>query len=463
MKKALYIMITTALFTACSQDDTFFQENERVKMEEPSVIDGSIVSKTGAVKAARTFMRKVKSTDVDTRYEDSFDVDTVFTMYDVDDRTPLIYIINWEGNEGYTIMSSSEKTTPVLAFSEEGSFDIMDMKGAEIYIDMYKNLVRDSKDDSLEVAERTEHLLEWTALKSGILMETRYSSSNPVIQAEIDRKESLGYTCIGTISSLQQYLTTSEYTTLYNNLHQVANTNYDFDEYALAFVGLQWTPNHHLMNTTWHQGSPFNVGTSNGYAGCVPIAVAQIVNYHKYPNIYNWSGIYPLSENNSDFVYFMTDIRQRCNAVEEEEGTSASLYDAYNAMVGLGYSVTLGGAPSFESMRNQIMLGQPVLMGGYPYNSIESLGHAWVCEGYHPSAQYVASVSFPFYGPKFYKESEFFIEYNSTVSYTSSHFFYMNFGDTSGVNGWFTYNCQNPSTGQNFFQYYQYTIFISKP
>lgn len=47
-----------------------------------------------------------------------------------------------------------------------------------------------------------------------------------------------------------------------------------------------------LINTKWHQGYPFNVEAPNGYAGCIPVAVAQMAYYYKNPAKYNWNQIY---------------------------------------------------------------------------------------------------------------------------------------------------------------------------
>lgn len=45
-----------------------------------------------------------------------------------------------------------------------------------------------------------------------------------------------------------------------------------------------------MLTTKWHQQSPFSDRTPGNYpAGCVAIAVAQIMAYHEYPRDYcNW-------------------------------------------------------------------------------------------------------------------------------------------------------------------------------
>lgn len=78
------------------------------------------------------------------------------------------------------------------------------------------------------------------------------------------------------------------------------------------------------MQTNWHQGYPFNVDAPNKLAGCVPIAVAQITYYHKYPSKYNWSqiGVNPVL--NDAFSYFIKDIRNLCEVKYEANGTGSN-------------------------------------------------------------------------------------------------------------------------------------------
>jgi len=67
-----------------------------------------------------------------------------------------------------------------------------------------------------------------------------------------------------------------------------------------------------LLSTTWHQGCVFNsllkaeseIGCTNlpcdrVYAGCVPIAMAQVMKYYKYPSTYNW-GLMPNASGSSE-------------------------------------------------------------------------------------------------------------------------------------------------------------------
>ena len=48
----------------------------------------------------------------------------------------------------------------------------------------------------------------------------------------------------------------------------------------------------HLLTTTWNQNYPYAVGTPYNTAGCMKIAVTQLMYYHKHPSdAYTWSNI----------------------------------------------------------------------------------------------------------------------------------------------------------------------------
>lgn len=134
-----------------------------------------------------------------------------------------------------------------------------------------------------------------------------------------------------------------------------------------------------LLQTNWHQGYPFNVDAPNKLAGCVPIAVAQITYYHKYPSKYNWSqiGVNPVL--NDAFSYFIKDIRNLCEVKYEANGTGSNHLKAKKALENLGYSVTIAGTPSEDKLSSQIILKNPTYIQGI--NS-SGKGHAWVCDGY---------------------------------------------------------------------------------
>ena len=173
-----------------------------------------------------------------------------------------------------------------------------------------------------------------------------------------------------------------------------------------------------LGDIAWNQYSPFNdlcpeVNGERSLAGCVNIAVAQIMRYYKYPekgsgsHYYNWNET-RLSVNFNESVY-QWDLMNPYYTGEESEAEKSAvaklIYDlavaneSYFDIGGTGASFQLGNflsffdydagitpvirqeckAKDYESiLRAELDEGRPVYVeGGSP-----SGGHSFVCDGY---------------------------------------------------------------------------------
>ena len=84
-----------------------------------------------------------------------------------------------------------------------------------------------------------------------------------------------------------------------------------------------------LMNTLWYQTGVFNDDlpsiTCNGYsfqinAGCVPIAMAQVMKYYQYPTNYNWASM-PLTYGTTTTANFIKDIHDAIRNVYSGQPT----------------------------------------------------------------------------------------------------------------------------------------------
>lgn len=157
-----------------------------------------------------------------------------------------------------------------------------------------------------------------------------------------------------------------------------------------------------MMSTKWSQGEPFNdlcpvrgvFEKKRAPAGCVPVALGQIMAYHEYPqNIaYNdvlceYGVMKSFSSNNSDsqlpkimLAHFMRFIGDMCNVDYHKEYAFATPAAAKRCLEKFGYShvvKTMGYDCDVivESLKND----NPVFIA-----AISGLinGHAWVIDGY---------------------------------------------------------------------------------
>lgn len=443
MKKSLFLTVSVLALFSCSQD-TVMETNEAPEMrlipqKESYLIDKNVVnlSSDDAQNVALRFV----SDGTDTRSATSSPA--IETIYDHSLGIPLVYVVNFGNDNGYVIVSATKKESPVLAYSETGHYETDNPYITDDYLEMYKNQVREAYLDTSD-SLRNMHALEWAVFEKADAeaYETRgVSPTKQMIQAEIDRKTALGYTYIGGLSAAASYLSPEDYQSLVKDISSHTDPDYDYNEVTLFFIKSYETNKiGPLMGTQWHQYSPFNVDAPNGLAGCVPIAVAQIVYYHKYPSKYNWNQIYTYPVLNDAFEYFIKDIRQLCDVTYNiGGGTSSNNTKACNAFRNLGYTANREGAPNDNNLKKEIQSKNPIYISGLN-NSGE--GHAWVCEGHH-SMNYSGSISmvvkFP-YGVPDTPDTPYF-SYDVSLDIPSTmyagNYFYMNMGWGGSNDGWY--------------------------
>ena len=173
-----------------------------------------------------------------------------------------------------------------------------------------------------------------------------------------------------------------------------------------------------LLTTKWGQGNPYNILVPEGcYTGCVPTAVAQVMNYWKWPKqntgqmFGGWSEtgetIYEdFPVHTYDWDNMIDDYERTASSWEQQQAVAQLMADIGKAMgteygqpngspTGFDYhslSVTFGYQPNVvvvdgntaleveETLKGELDLKRPVLYGGDPGDGSD--GHVMVCDGY---------------------------------------------------------------------------------
>lgn len=170
-----------------------------------------------------------------------------------------------------------------------------------------------------------------------------------------------------------------------------------------------------LLNTKWNQDEPYNnecwvsylrptIGQKPQHAptGCVATAMAQIMNYHKWPQTYqdfeyNWDIMLPSYDGNesAESINQVAQLMKHCGqAVNTNYGASASSASPYSIVPALVNQFGYDGAKiqtleyrSFGKeyihtfLNNELKEGRPVIVGGdYP----SQMGHEFIFDGCTP-------------------------------------------------------------------------------
>ena len=159
-----------------------------------------------------------------------------------------------------------------------------------------------------------------------------------------------------------------------------------------------------LLTTTWNQWGPYNANCPTGCpSGCVPTAIAQVMNYWKWPekaigdfsgHTYDWDNMlddYDKSRYNdvqaNAVATLMADIGKAFGTRYAPEGSSTGFdpqplidYFGYQPDIAVQHGVT--AAELKNAMITELTNGRPVLYSGYPDFEMKGAGHALVCDGY---------------------------------------------------------------------------------
>lgn len=402
----LKLIFAIALLSLYSCDDEPY--DGELNSNSNQITQGVKITEEIAKEVALNFYNKtynsrdyLKNSNKKSTNSQSTDVKSTETIKDFNNKT-AIYSVNIEPH-GFVLVSSNTKNVPIVAHSETGTFEFNENSPDGLKSWIAENILFNDILEAQEPIEEVEQ--QWYAV-------IPYPDDGG---GDDDPNNDGGGSSGGSTSNKRYSHTVNE----------------------------QVGP---LIQTTWGQGEPYNNFTPNNFlTGCVAVATAQIMRYHKWPNTYNWS-IMPNDPNTwasdtgtLEIASLMADIGVNVNMNYSATSSGAYSIDARNALVNnYGYSSTATySAYDFSTVKQDIyMYNRPVYMDGF--HSFETSGtwfweqttyqdgHAWVCDGY--KQQYDLYV---------YNEGT---TYEYTTQENRYEWLYMNWGWTESGNGWFYKN-----------------------
>ena len=251
----------------------------------------------------------------------------------------LMYIINY--TDGFTVISATKGIYPILAYSDKGSLNIDDTTniGLSIWIDCMK------KDIAIEMNKPSNDPYK---LEKYNYLKTQFAESKKVdisTRAPIYIDEIRNYVKVGP----------------------------------------------HLI-TEWDQGDPYNKYIPNKYpAGCVPVAIAQVVNYHRRLNGENIDFTATNNGNNDAIAKLIAKIGSGIDMVYKKDGSYPDYcLNPFNLFCYRGrienYLNARGYIASYTDNFNKKPTTVPAIYEAYKegFLGITALGkgHTWVMDGY---------------------------------------------------------------------------------
>ncbi len=292
------------------------------------------------------------------------------SMQNMEDGLPALYRVDVEP-AGWVMVSSDKRYAPVMAYSTEGS--ISNVKESDIppvsvfWLEM--NLAAQKQtpgDDASNIKQWNELLSNDTA-------------------AIIDPDD-----CV----EVDSYVVTS-----YNGRQQSDGT-------WTGFLTTEWSQGSNVLSNNFHPYNHFypRQSTYIPYAGCVPIAVSQVIRFHEHEDIplsFDWNSMPDISTHSNygdyEVAKLIWEVARRMYLDFNYNGTGAYLHhwlrrDAQDALRDFGYTSNFRqfqGGVNLSLVEENIHRHLPVILGGFQEDTSDAdamfygnKGHAWVCDGF---------------------------------------------------------------------------------
>ncbi len=327
----------------------------------------------------------------------------------------VFYAINYKEG-GFIILSADKRTMPILAYSIEGEFSLDESSyplGLQDWLGNSKAYIKETRKNNRKLTNTDAKL--WNL---GTMNATISNIDKVILPPDDGGGDPGGGTCQDT------------YETIGPLVQSKWGQGYPYNE-ALPYIGCTQTTN----------GKPL--------AGCVAIAIAQVMRYHQYPANYNWANM-PVGDGNM-YTYSSataTLVKDVGTTVNMTYGCSVSGADgseiASSLISDFGYRTASNASYNYNTIKSELRARRPVILTGYNSKSTSWLtttyydGHAWVCDG---------------------MMSTFYCEIGINTLY-----FHMNWGANDTHNAWYAYNgvWNAENTGMTF-GYERHMIYNIKP
>ena len=280
-------------------------------------LSGSVFAKkvdvSDAKKAAETFVQHI-----DGLVKRPSDLNLVFTStalaspFAKEEKNvrPFYYVFNFQGADGYIIISADDAVVPVLAYSTEKSYRLQNQADPFIkWMDKYRKEIQEIIRKQMVADDKIEQ--QWTRLKNGLSIkpEKNTETVNPLLTTTWDQ--------------MQYY-------------HELCPYDNDYNQYVAT--------------------------------GCVATAMAQVMKYHNYPqngegyHTYNHSKYGSLSANFGAETYNWSAMPN--NVTSANSAVATLMYHC-----GVGLEMNYGPAQTGGSSTNSLDVVANALKSYFSYSS----------------------------------------------------------------------------------------------
>lgn len=459
MKKFFISMLVGLLMTACQSYDTELQmpsgdeaaltavQKDEITQITEDVNSGEVKNILGSL-----FGKQHKGRSADytvSLLKDSQGIDRVIC-------------VNYADNGGFALISAEKTHSPILAYAEEGNFNVIDSLPFPLneWMDCTMHSIADSESlpaDSLEKIAGMWHRYEVVEpLTLSRIAKSRSISPDEsvelfhIMKPHLDAWAAQDYR----VYSIDEYysgLSFGDKSQLIGYVQANIFPTY-IDDYNQVTVIVETEHGRHekfgtRFNTHWEQEKGFNQSFKlrPGYTdehipvGCGPIALGQLMYGYKYPTYFNWSAMSTSAPGNKVTSDFLLDVFNKSNANynPKKNSTETTIKDLESALKAYGYSCKKIGRSQIDAAT--IKYGCPAIMGSTLGGENDG-GHAWLIEGGGTTESWTTTEVWTFTYP-----NEFKCIYTEDHNRFVSTGFYVNWGWGDSYNGSYGFSNMIPN------------------
>ena len=367
------------------------------------------------------------------------------------DGTPLAYVVNTNG-AGWAIVSAVRTYYPIIAYSDDPtatfslSDDAVTQSGLAVWMSEIKQAIATSESiDSITALYIADEWLKYEPETAAVWPLPPGGNSEQAIACR-NRMKYLNDTYYKDgwlFYSLPSVPSNKIPAALINNL---ADSHSSPREYTI--VGVKDATRNvkvdALTKTIWSQHGGYNdLCPNKRAAGCVPVAMGQIMKYYQHPKDYIWSDMLD-DQPTYATKKLLADIGEKISVKLGSNGqVSSNIDDAKDGFEKFKYNATKKNHSQEEVLNDIInnkrvvyMRGSKILNG----TELEDDGHAWVCDG----ASY-EKPSTNYYIEYITSDNTYSNYYETSLSYPETHsqnykynvMYHYNIGWGGSYNNWY--------------------------
>lgn len=350
------------LFCACQNEDIpLTGQEEKILLEEIKLETSdqhSVTAHDAATVALKQLGRDIKKG----RSASNYNISTVKD----ENGEPALYIVNFDNNGGFVVVSAKREINPVLAWNTEGQYVNTLNSGVQIWQNHMVKAIQNADNQEDSVKQINNRI--WASMTNETVPEaiTPMSSSSSdewtvaqgILREHLMEWKNEGIECYPLKDwdpSLQHYGPEKTY------------RNFDWKECAFVIERTSNVSERDVfIKTTWGQEFGFNYycPKQNGQwpkAGCVPVACGQLMYYYRFPSNYDWDNM-ALNSATDASALLIAELGDGMKAEYGVDNTYVFPEDCINYLKKLGYNCHEEMSLDVAKMEKTMLDRKPILM-----------------------------------------------------------------------------------------------------